>query len=131
VRAFRSGSAEVAPVVPDTIAKSLAIGDPADGTFALHAIRATGGCAEAADDEEIVEGIRLLARTEGVFTETAGGTVVAVARRLAEAGALGRDERTVLCITGNGLKTPEALEGTQFPAIHLARASLTTFETSL
>lgn len=130
VRAFRSGTEDVQPVVPHTIAKSLAIGDPADGYFALQAIRATEGCAEAAADDEIVEGIRLLARTEGIFTETAGGTVVAVARRLREQGLLGREERTVLCITGNGLKTPEALDGCVFPALHLERASLGAFESA-
>lgn len=128
VNAYRSGVEDVLPVVPNTIAKSLAIGNPADGYFALRAIRETGGCAEAASDEEIVEGIRLLARTEGIFTETAGGTVVAAARRLREQGLLDREERTVLCITGNGLKTPEALDGSVFPTIHLEKASLTAFE---
>jgi threonine synthase len=131
VRAFRAGADEVAPVVPSTIAKSLAIGNPADGIFALRAIRATRGCAEAVSDAEIVEGIRLLAQAEGIFTETAGGTVVAVARKLREQGQLGRNERTVLCITGNGLKTPEALDGSVFPTIHLERASLTAFESLL
>jgi threonine synthase len=131
VRAFRAGSDEVAPVIPDTIAKSLAIGDPADGYYALQAIRETGGYAEAAEDEEIVEGIRLLARCEGIFTETAGGTVVAVARRLREQGVLNPDERTVLAITGNGLKTPEVIaDGTKM-AIHLERASLGAFEAAL
>jgi threonine synthase len=131
VRAFRSGAEDVDPVVPDTIAKSLAIGDPADGFYALRAIRETGGCAEAASDAEIVEGIRLLASTEGIFTETAGGTVVAVARRLREAGLLQRDERTVLCITGNGLKTPEALDGALFDTLRLPRATLGAFEAAL
>ncbi|GAC1331779.1 MAG: threonine synthase [Chloroflexota bacterium] len=128
VRAFQTGSDDIQPVVPDTIAKSLAIGDPADGYFALKAIRSTGGYAESATDDEIVEGIRLLARTEGIFTETAGGTVVAAARRLREQGLLGHDERTVLCITGNGLKTPEALDRCNFPTLHLDRANLGAFE---
>lgn len=128
VRAFRSGATDVSPVVPDTIAKSLAIGDPADGHFALQAIRSTNGSAEAVSDDAMVEGIHLLARTEGIFTETAGGTVVAVARKLAERGELGPDERTVLCITGNGLKTPEALDRSVFPTVHLHRASLSAFE---
>ena len=131
VRAFRAGDTDVAPVVPNTIAKSLAIGDPADGHYALQAIRATNGLAESVSDDEIVEGICLLARTEGIFTETAGGTVVAVARKLREQGGLHRDERTVLCITGNGLKTPEALERSSFPTIRLPRASLTVFESIL
>ena len=131
VQAFRNRSDEITPVVPDTIAKSLAIGDPADGYYALQAIKQTGGDAESVSDEEIVEGIRLLASTEGIFTETAGGTVVAVARRLREEGRLQRDERTVLCITGNGLKTPEALDNARFETISLSRASLTAFESAL
>ena len=131
VRAFKSGSEDVAPVVPDTIAKSLAIGDPADGHFALRAIRESNGTAEAASDAEIVDGIRLLAQTEGIFTETAGGTVVAVARRLREQGLLDPQERTVLCITGNGLKTPEALDGEIFSTIRLDRANLSAFEAVL
>lgn len=131
VRAFKNGSEDVAPVVPNTIAKSLAIGDPADGYYALRAIRATGGAAGNANDEEIVEGIRLLARTEGIFTEPAGGTVVAVTKKLREQGQIDPDERVVLCITGNGLKTPDALDGSHFPTVHLQRASLTEFETAL
>jgi threonine synthase len=128
VQAFQSGAEEVTPVIPQTLAKSLAIGDPADGYYALRAIRRTGGYAEAASDEAIVEGIRLLARTEGIFTETAGGTVVAAAAQLVRSGVIDPDERVVLCITGNGLKTPEVLDGTAFPGIHLERASLSAFE---
>jgi threonine synthase len=128
VNAFLAGEEEVRPVVPDTIAKSLAIGDPADGFYGLRAIRASGGTAGSAPDAEIVEGIRLLARTEGIWTETAGGTVVAVARRLRESGQLARDERTVLCITGNGLKTPEVLADIGEDSIHLPKASLSAFE---
>jgi threonine synthase len=94
---------------PDTIAKSLAIGDPADGYFAARVIRETGGWAEDASDAEIAEGMALLARTEGVFAETAGGVTVAVARKLIEQGRIPRDEEIVLCITGNGLKTQEAV----------------------
>lgn len=94
---------------PDTIAKSLAIGDPADGYFASKLIRETGGWAEDVSDEEIVEGMKLLAETEGVFAETAGGVTVAVARKLIEQGKIDRDGSTVLCITGNGLKTQEAI----------------------
>jgi threonine synthase len=131
VRAFRSGSDDVLPVVPDTIAKSLAIGAPADGHYALKAIRATNGVAESASDPEIIAGIHLLARTEGIFTESAGGTVVAVAQRLAAQGLLRRDERTVLCITGNGLKTPEVVEHSSFPTIRLERASLGAFEDAI
>ena len=94
---------------PNTICKSLAIGDPADGYFAAKLIRETGGWAEDVTDEEIVEGMLLLARTEGVFAETAGGTTLAVARKLIESGRIPRDEEIVLCITGNGLKTQDAV----------------------
>ncbi len=108
--AFKSGARWITPVRPDTIARSLAIGNPADGPFALELIRSTGGQAEVATDAEIVEGIRLLAETEGIFTETAGGVTVAVLKKLAESGRIGRDELTVAYITGNGYKTLEALE---------------------
>jgi threonine synthase len=96
---------------PKTIAKSLAIGDPADGYFAAKLIRESGGWAEDVSDAEISEAMVLLARTEGVFAETAGGVTVAVARKLIEQGRIGRDEEVVLCITGNGLKTPDAVTG--------------------
>jgi threonine synthase len=96
------------PVRPDTIAKSLAIGDPADGPYALELARKTGGSVEAVSDDEIRDGIRLLAETTGIFTETAGGVTVATLRRLAEAGAIGSDERVVVIITGEGLKTLDA-----------------------
>lgn len=95
---------------PNTIAKSLAIGDPADGYFATKLIRETGGWAEDVSDAELVEGISLLARTEGVFAETAGGVTVAVAKKLIEQGRIPRDELIVLCITGNGLKTLDAAD---------------------
>jgi len=94
---------------PNTIAKSLAIGDPADGYFAARVIRESGGWAEDASDAEITDAMMLLARTEGVFAETAGGVTVAVARKLIEQGRIPRDEEVVLCITGNGLKTQEAV----------------------
>ncbi|HEX4456367.1 MAG TPA: threonine synthase [Polyangia bacterium] len=94
---------------PNTIAKSLAIGKPADGPYAAHAILTSGGSAAAVSDAEIIEGIQLLAATEGLFTETAGGVTVATAKKLAAAGKIGRDETTVICITGNGLKTQEPL----------------------
>lgn len=94
---------------PNTIAKSLAIGDPADGYFAAKVIRESGGWAEDASDEEIAEAMALLGRTEGIFTETAGGVTVAVARKLIEQGRIPRDEEIVLCITGNGLKTQDAV----------------------
>jgi len=109
VAAVKEGGEEIRPVKPRTIAHSLAIGDPADGYFAVRAIRESGGWAEDATDEEILEGIRLLAETEGIFTETAGGVTVAVTKKLAEQGRLSPDETVVLTITGNGLKTTEAL----------------------
>jgi threonine synthase len=88
---------------------SLAIGNPADGYFGLEAIRETGGYGEDVSDEEIIEGILLLSRTEGIFAETAGGVVVGVTKRLVEQGKIGKDDLTVLAITGNGLKTQETL----------------------
>src|SRR5207247_388744 len=94
---------------PQTIAKSLAIGDPADGFFAAQVMRETGGWGEDVPDEEIAEGMSLLARTEGIFAETAGGVTLAVTRRLIEQGRLPRDEEIVICITGNGLKTQDAI----------------------
>jgi threonine synthase len=96
---------------PQTIAKSLAIGDPADGYFASQLVRDTGGWSEDVDDDAIVAGMRLLAETEGIFAETAGGVTLAVAQKLIEQGRIDRDGSTVLCITGNGLKTQEALAG--------------------
>lgn len=110
--AVKSGREAHRPVrKPNTIAKSLAIGDPADGLFACQLIRESGGWAEDVSDEEIREAMALLARTEGVFAETAGGVTVAVARKLIEQGRIGRDEEIVLCITGNGLKTQDAVVG--------------------
>jgi threonine synthase len=108
--AWREGSDTIRPVKPDTIAKSLAIGNPADGYFALDAVRQTEGGLAAVSDGEVVEGIRLLARTEGIFAETAGGVTVASLKRLAEEGVVGADERVVLYITGLGLKTLDAVE---------------------
>lgn len=109
--AAKRGRPEIEPQKPHTIAKSLAIGNPADGYHAVKAILASGGVGEDVTDEEIVEGIRLLAETEGLFTETAGGVTVAVARKLARAGSLRAGESTVLAITGNGLKTIGAVSG--------------------
>jgi threonine synthase len=98
------------PVRPNTIAKSLAIGNPADGYYAYKVTKESGGSGEHATDEEIVEGMLLLARTEGIFTETAGGVTVAAAKKLIERGVISRDESIVICITGNGLKTPDSLQ---------------------
>ncbi len=101
----------ITPVKPDTIAKSIAIGNPADGYYVLKAVRESGGWGEAVTDAEIVEGIQLLARTEGIFTEPAGGTTVAVAKKLIEQGRIPRDESIVISVTGNGYKTLEAVLG--------------------
>lgn len=109
--AFLEGRTQVIPQVPQTICRSLAIGDPADGHAALQAISASGGAAGHASDPEIRRGIRLLAETEGVLGETAAGATVAVAGQLVAEGRIGKGETTVLCITGNGLKTLECLEG--------------------
>jgi threonine synthase len=97
------------PVRPQTIAKSLAIGNPADGYYAYRAAKDSGGYGEHATDEEIIDGMRLLARTEGIFAETAGGVTVTATRKLIEAGRIPRDEPIVMCVTGNGLKTPDVL----------------------
>jgi threonine synthase len=112
---------------PDTIAKSLAIGDPADGYYAADTIRRTGGWGENPTDDEIVAGIQMLADTEGIFAETAGGVTVAATRRLIEAGRIGRDRSIVLCITGHGLKTKEALEG-KFGTRATIKPSLNEFD---
>jgi threonine synthase len=109
VAAFKEGLTAPRPVKPATIVRSLAIGDPADGPSAVETIRRSGGRAEDPSDAEVLEGIRLLAETEGLFAETAGGTVIAAARRLAAAGAFADWRPVVLLITGHGLKTVEAL----------------------
>ncbi|MGO8898908.1 MAG: threonine synthase [Isosphaeraceae bacterium] len=108
----KSGAGKVKPIRrPDTIAKSLAIGDPADGYFASKLIGESGGWSEDVDDEAIVDAMTLLAETEGIWAETAGGVTLAVAMKLIEQGKIDREGSTVLCITGNGLKTQEALVG--------------------
>ena len=109
--AFREERDFVTPVKPNTIAKSIAIGNPADGVYALELARKTNGNIESVNDEEIIAGIKLLAETEGIFTETAGGTTIAVLQKLVEAGKIDPDETTVVYITGNGLKTQEAVQG--------------------
>ncbi|ALE84600.1 threonine synthase [Pseudonocardia sp. HH130629-09] len=110
-RAFEAGHDVIQPQKPDTIARSLAIGNPADGPYVLDSVRRTGGSVGHVSDEEVVAGIRLLARTEGVFAETAGGVTIATIKKLLEAGALDPDAETVLMITGDGLKTLDAVSG--------------------
>ncbi|MDJ0695958.1 threonine synthase [Mastigocoleus sp. MO_188.B34] len=110
-KAFKEDRDFIQPVKPNTIAKSIAIGNPADGIYATEIAKKTGGNIESVNDAEIIEGIKLLAETEGIFTETAGGTTVAVLKKLVEAGKIDPDETTVVYITGNGLKTQEAVQG--------------------
>jgi threonine synthase len=130
VDAYDRRTLNVAPVKPATVAKSLAIGNPADGYYSLKIIKETGGHAVRVSDAEIVEGMKLLARTEGIFGETAGGVSVAVAKKLAEGGHIGRDEVTVIYVTGNGLKTPEAVADHLAPPITIA-ATMEAFEETL
>ncbi|MBN9099183.1 MAG: threonine synthase [Pseudonocardia sp.] len=110
-QAFSEGHDVIRPVRPDTIARSLAIGNPADGPYVLDAVRRTGGAVGHVSDEEVVEGIRLLARTEGVFAETAGGVTVATTKKLIAEGRIDPDAETVILITGDGLKTLDAVAG--------------------
>jgi threonine synthase len=110
VAAYKEGIEWIKPQRPKTIAKSLAIGNPADGFYALKTIRDSGGSAEDVSDEEIVEAMKLLARTEGIFTETAGGVTVGVTKKLIERGIIPRDESILISVTGNGLKTQEAVQ---------------------
>ncbi len=125
--ALKEGSDIIRPVKPDTIAKSLAIGNPADGFYAAQVVRETGGYGEDVSDEEIIDGIKLLAKTEGIFAETAGGVTIATAKKLIEQGKIGKNETTVVCITGNGLKTQEALTG-HTADVHYIKPNLAAFE---
>jgi len=109
VTAAKEDSDIIKPVKPNTIAKSLAIGNPADGVYAVGSVKESGGWAEDVSDDEIVEAMKLLAFTEGIFTETAGGVTLGVTKKLIEQGRIPRDESILICITGNGLKTQEAV----------------------
>ncbi len=128
VRAWEAGLEQPLPVVPKTIVRSLAIGDPADGAAALGALRRSQGRAAAPSDAEVLEGIRLLAETEGLFAETAGGTVVAAARQLARDGAFADGRSVVLVISGQGLKTVDALAGVNSPFATVIDGRLAQFE---
>jgi threonine synthase len=130
ITAIKEHSEIIKPVKPNTIAKSLAIGNPADGYYAVKTVSDSGGFAESASDDEIVEAMKLLAQTEGVFTETAGGVTVAVAKKLIEQGRIKRDESIVLAITGNGLKTQEPIVNRVGEAVRI-KPTLASFEKSL
>lgn len=130
VTAIKNQTEIIRPVKPNTIAKSLAIGNPADGVYAYDAVKTTGGSGEHVTDAEIVEGIKLLARTEGIFTETAGGVTVAVTKKLIEKGVIPKDESIVICVTGNGLKTQEAVSE-HIGKPWLVKPSLAAFEECL
>jgi threonine synthase len=121
VNALNEGLEYPEPVRPDTIAKSLAIGNPADGFQALQAIRATGGAGSAVSDRQIVDAIQLLAETEGIFTEPAGGTTLAATIDLVRRGIIDRDDSVVVCITGNGYKTAEVMEDRLLKPVNLGR----------
>jgi threonine synthase len=118
--AFAAGDHYVRPVKPATLAKSLAIGNPADGIYALETVRSSGGALAAVTDAEMIEGIILLARTEGIFAETAGGVTIASLAKLAAAGVVRTDERVVAYITGNGLKTVDAVSPVVAPSATIA-----------
>ena len=122
VRALESGAEHPEPVRPDTIAKSIAIGNPADGYQVLQTVRGTGGSGSAVSDADIVAAIHLLAETEGIFTEPAGGTTLAGTIDLIKRGAIGPDESVVVCVTGNGYKTSEVVAGQLVEPVRLSRA---------
>jgi threonine synthase len=125
--AFKAGADTVRPVRPDTIAKSLAIGNPADGPYVLDVTRRTGGAVEDVSDDEVIDGIRLLARTEGIFAETAGGVTIAVLRKLLATGQLDPNAETVVFNTGDGLKTLDAIAGVVGPTATI-KPTLDAFE---
>jgi threonine synthase len=126
VNAFEAGTLHVHPVKPNTIAKSIAIGNPADGYYALKIARESGGAACAVSDEEAIEGMKLLAQTEGIFAETAGGVVIGVLKKLAASGAIKKDDLTVAAITASGLKTQEAVADVVQPFV--IKPTLESFE---
>ncbi|MEC7868063.1 MAG: threonine synthase [Candidatus Poribacteria bacterium] len=126
VNALKEGSPFFKPVKPDTIAKSLAIGNPADGIYAIETVKESGGYGESASDDEIIKAMKLLASTEGIFTETAGGVTLAATKKLIESGRISRDESIVVLITGNGMKTIEAFNG-HLSAPHIIDPRLKSF----
>ena len=127
VEAFRAGDDDVTPIEhPNTIAKSLAIGDPGDGYYVLRVIRESGGIAESATDQEILDAIRLLAEKEGIFAEPAGGVTIAVLKKLVETGFVSPNETVVCCVTGSGFKAAETIQK-EIPAPDVIEPSLTAF----
>jgi threonine synthase len=126
VRAIEEGKDDFVPQKPRTLAKSIAIGNPADGPYAIRVVRESGGFGASATDAEILEAIELLARTEGIFTEPAGGTTLAATIKLVESGRIPRDESICVSITGNGLKTVEAQAG-RLPPVPVIDARLEAF----
>jgi threonine synthase len=122
IRALVDGLEHPEPVKPQTIAKSIAIGNPADGFQVLQTVRGTGGWGAMVSDEQILDAIQLLAETEGIFTEPAGGTTIAATAALLEAGVIPRDESIVVCITGNGYKTAEVMQSRTVQPVRLGRA---------
>ncbi len=124
VKAVHAGTDIIQPQKPKTLAKSIAIGNPADGYYVIQAVKESGGWAESVTDDEIVEGIKTLAETEGVWTEPAGGTTMAVTKKLLDQGRIPRNESIVIAITGNGLKTQEAvLDRLEEPSLINAKLS--------
>jgi threonine synthase len=128
--AVKTGASEIEPQKPNTIARSLAIGNPADGHYAIKTIKGSGGWSEDVSDPEVVDGIKLLAETEGIFTETAGGVTVGTAGKLYRQDRIHPEETTVLCITGNGLKTTDVLAGV-YETERAIAPKLTEFEAYL
>jgi threonine synthase len=129
--AVQRGLDEVTPVRPNSIAKSLAIGNPADGRYAARAVRASGGWGTACREDAVQDGMALLAESEGILSEPAGGVVVAGLRQLIEAGRIKRDETVVICVTGSGLKTTELFRIGEGRRLHLERARASEFERAL
>ena len=125
--AVKAGRDFLKPVKPQTIAKSIAIGNPADGFYAIKTINETGGWGEDVSDDEIIKGIQMLAEDEGIFTETAGGVTVGVTEKLVEQGRIKKDDVTVIAITGNGLKTQEAVQN-RLVRPEVINAKLSDFE---
>jgi threonine synthase len=122
VNALNEGLDHPEPVRPDTIAKSIAIGNPADGFQVLEAVRSTGGAGAAVSDKQIIDAIQLLAETEGIFTEPAGGTTLAATIDLVRRGVIERDESVVVCVTGNGYKTAEVMKDRLLTPVNLGRS---------